>query len=105
MTNGMWMDPAEVARLARSYLDTSRALFGDSRDLRTGGQLSLEQFGNVKPAGELLSAYQNVFDLSGSALERLVAVLEEGSDQLYRTAFHFEKVERDIRDRQFRRNT
>jgi hypothetical protein len=88
-------DPAELARVAQSYLDTSQDLGRDLRSGRADSVLGQGDFGNVADAGALLAAYDGAAEAAGGAIEQLVAVLEVDNESLLRVAFSYQEADED----------
>jgi hypothetical protein len=99
-------DPVELARVAQSCLDGSQELAAALRAVRADAVLSTSDFGNVANADRQSTAYHGVEGSAGTAVERLVTVLEVDNDSLLRVAFAYRQADEaaERRMRQKHRN-
>ncbi|SRR5687767_3385775 len=88
-------DPVALARLAQSYLDNSQALASSLRSMRADSVLSAADFGRVAPAARLHNGYTTVSGSAGTAVERLVGVLEVDNESLLRVAFAYQQADEE----------
>ncbi len=88
-------DPVAIARLAQSYLDNSQALATSLRSMRADSVLSAADFGKVAPAAQLYEGHTAVSGIAGTALERLIGVLEVDNESLLRVAFAYQQADEE----------
>lgn len=88
-------DPVALARLAQSYLDNSQDLAGSLRAVRGDSVLSAADFGKVAPAGRLHGAYTGIAGSAGTAIERVISVLEVDNESLLRVAFAYQQTDEE----------
>jgi hypothetical protein len=86
-------DPVELARAAESCLDQSAELAAALRTVRADSLISPADFGQVGAAGQLDSAYGTVAASAGTAVERMVGVLEVVNESLLRVAFAYREAD------------
>src|SRR5688572_13239315 len=86
-------DPVELARVAQSYLDSSQDLAAALRAVRADALIAPADFGRVGPAGQLNDGYTTVSGSAGTALERVVGVLEVDNESLLRAAFAYRQAD------------
>lgn len=91
--------PSELGRVAQLFLDEAQALFDGLRTARAGLPLTAEMLGEVPSAARVASAHTEVEDAAGTAVERLIAVLEQDVDALYQTAFAYQQLDREAAER------
>lgn len=87
------VDPVDLARAADLALHESTSLFEAVRRARGDLPLAGAAIGNTTAADFIASAHVGVVDAAGTALERLVAVLEHDVEALYRTAFAYQQAD------------
>ncbi|MFY1675127.1 hypothetical protein ACN27G_35190 [Plantactinospora sp. WMMB334] len=92
-------DPVEIARVAQSYLDNSTELASALRAVRADAVLSPADFGQVNPAGQLNDAYQTVTGGAGTAVERVIGVLEVDNESLLQVAFAYRQADERAAER------
>jgi len=95
MADEVRADPVELARLAQFYLDASQDLAAALRAVRGDSVLSAADFGRVAPAGRLYDGYTGISGAAGTALERLIAVLEVDNENLLRVAFAYQQTDEE----------
>jgi type VII secretion effector (TIGR04197 family) len=83
--------PAELAQLARSTLDTTKALATAHIDTQAEVSAAAGAFGSVVPG--LHSAHQAVVEAADTVLEGLVSTLEQDVDNLYRVALRYKDLD------------
>ncbi len=88
-------DPVEIARVAQSYLDNSKDLASALRSVRADALINPADFGKVGPAAQLNSAYTGVAGSAGTALERIIGVLEVDNESLLQVAFAYQQADED----------
>lgn len=93
MANEVRADPVELARVAQTYLDNSKDLATALRTVRADAMISPADFGKVAPANSLNSGYTTIAGSAGTALERLIAVLEVDNESLLRVAFAYQQAD------------
>ena len=88
-------DPVALARLAQLYLDNSQDLAAALRAVRADSVISAADFGRVAPAARLRDGYTAVSGSAGTALERVIAVLEVDNESLLRVAFAYQQTDEE----------
>lgn len=88
-------DPVEIARVAKSYLDNSKDLATAVRAVRADGLIPLSDFGKVTPAGQLNDGYNAIVGSAGTALERVIGVLEVDNESLLQVAFAYQQADQE----------
>ena len=88
-------DPVEIARVAQSYLDNSKDVATALRAVRADALVNPADFGRVGPAGAIERAYTAVSGSAGTALERIIGVLEVDNEGLLQTAFAYQQADED----------
>ncbi|MBE1486331.1 WXG100 family type VII secretion target [Plantactinospora soyae] len=86
-------DPVEIARVAQSYLESSTELATALRTVRAEALISPSDFGQVSSAGQLNDAYTAVAASAGTAVERVIAVLEVDNESLLQVAFAYQQAD------------
>ncbi|MDW5326424.1 hypothetical protein [Plantactinospora sp. KLBMP9567] len=92
-------DPVEIARVAQSYLDNSAELASALRAVRADAVISPADFGRVSPAGQLQDAYNTVAGSAGTAVERVIGVLEVDNESLLQVAFAYRQADERAAER------
>ncbi|MDG4791840.1 hypothetical protein O7626_39180 [Micromonospora sp. WMMD1102] len=92
-------DPVEIVRVAQSYLDNSSELASALRAVRADAVLSPADFGQVSPAGQLTDAYNTVTAAAGTAVERVIGVLEVDNESLLHVAFAYRQADERAAER------
>jgi hypothetical protein len=83
--------PTELGRAAQLALTESQSLFTGLRLARGGMSLDEESIGNTAMAAEIATAHTEVSETAGTAVERLISVLEQDVDALYQIAFAYQR--------------
>lgn len=106
MADEVRADPVEIARVAQSYLDNSKDMATALRAVRADSLVAPSDLGRVSSAASLSEAYASVAGSAGTAVERIVAVLEVDNESLLRTAFAYQQAdeEEERRQRRIHRN-
>ena len=94
MADQVRASPTELGRVAQLFVDEAQALFDGLRAARAGLPLTEEMIGAVPSAFRVATAHTDVEDAAGTAVERLIAVLEQDVDALYQTAFAYQQMDR-----------
>lgn len=84
-----------MGRVAQKCLDESIALSGNLSDARDGWVMPEGAMGNTDTAAAVATAYTETSDEAGTTAERMITVLEETMDNLYQTAFAYQKQDQD----------
>jgi hypothetical protein len=95
MADEVRADPTELGRVAQLFLDEAQAFSGGLRAARARLPLTADMIGAVPAANRVEAAHTGVVDAAGTAVERLVAVLEQDVDALYQTAFAYQQADRE----------
>jgi hypothetical protein len=90
-------DASQLVRLAGTYLDESRRLGDTLRGVQTFVTPPATAFGDTAGGARLRQANDELTELTGLAVERLVEVLEGDVDRLYRLARLAEQAEQQAR--------
>ena len=95
MVDGFQADSLELTRLASEVLTAADGLGTALSGQRSSLIVPLAAFGNsaAGPAG--FNSYESAAEQGTTTSERLVEVLAGDVDRLYRTAFAYEKLERE----------
>jgi hypothetical protein len=99
MSGEVRADPVELARVAQSCLDGSQDLATALSTARADTMLSTSDFGNVANAGRQSEAYHGVEGSAGTAVERLITVLEVDNESLLRAAFAYQQADEEAERR------
>lgn len=86
-------DPEELGRLAQTSLDESIALFDALAEVRAGVSLPEGVLGDTGSAGGVAEQHALEVEAAGTAVERLISVLEEDMDALYQVAFAYQAAD------------
>jgi hypothetical protein len=95
-------DPVELIRLAEQALSTSQRIADGWRAAQGDLAIPAAAFGDTPAAGTLRAEQQATVDSAEVTVGRLVAVLENDMDALYRVAFAYQQAD-EAAARQFRR--
>lgn len=99
MGNEVRADPVEIARVAQSYLDNSTELASALRTVRADTVISPADFGQVSAAGQVTDAYNTVAAGAGTAVERVIGVLEVDNESLLQVAFAYREADERAAER------
>lgn len=97
MGEEMRADPVEIARAAQSYVDSSKELAAAVFALRADSMISPSDFGKVTPAAQLHQGYTGVAASAGTAVERVIGVLEVDNESLLQTSFAYRQADEQAR--------
>jgi uncharacterized protein YukE len=86
-------DPVELTRLAEQMLTASQQISDGWRLAQGELAVPAEAFGDTPAAGTARSEHQATVDAAEVTIGRLVAVLENDVDALYRTAFAYQQAD------------
>jgi hypothetical protein len=98
MADEVRASPTELGRVAQVFLDEAQALFDGLRAARDGLPLTAEMIGETPSAVRVELAHTEVEDAAGTAVERLIAVLEQDVDALYQIAFAYRQADQEAAD-------
>jgi hypothetical protein len=94
MATEVGADPRELIRLAGTYLSESRRLGDALHGAQTFAVPTATAFGDTAGGAGLHSANDELAELAGLAVGRLVEVLEGDVDRLHQLAFVYEQADR-----------
>lgn len=86
--------PQELGRLAGRSLDESIALFDALQAARGELPLPAAAIGDTEQGAAVADQHALAVEAAGTAVERLVSVLEQDMDSLYQTAFNYQEEDR-----------
>jgi hypothetical protein len=88
----------DISRLASDVLGGSQQLADGWRTAKLDLLPAAAVFGDSKAGASLADAHTGVVEEAGTTIGRLVTVLEDDVDRLYRVAFAYEKQEADAQE-------
>jgi hypothetical protein len=94
-------DPVELTRLAEQMLTASQQIGDGWRGAQGSLAIAAGACGDTPAAPTVLAEHQSSVDDADVTVGRLVAVLENDMDALYRVAFAYQKADEEA-ERKFR---
>jgi hypothetical protein len=94
-------DPVELTRLAEQMLTASQQIDDGWRNAQGSLAIAGGAFGDTPAAPTVQAEHQSAVDDAGVTVGRLVAVLENDMDAVYRVAFAYQKADEEA-ERKFR---
>jgi hypothetical protein len=101
MADEVRADPIELTRLAEQMLTASQQIGDGWRGAQGRLAIPAGAFGDTPAAATVTAEQQSTVDDAGVTAGRLVAVLENDTDALYRVAFAYRKADEEA-ERRFR---
>lgn len=88
-------DPVELGVLGKAFTTAGTGLRTGLKDMREEGLIPASAFGNTPGAESCNEEYSDVLEKAGQAMEDLADTAERDSDNVYRVAFAYQKVDQD----------
>ncbi len=103
MTQEVRADYTELTRLAADVLTAADGLADGLGTARDSFGLTAAMFGNSTAGSGVYDAQQQAAEGAGTAVDRIVQVLEDDVDRLYGVAFAYQKADQDAAEEVCRR--